>query len=103
MELNLVWETLEQTALAMENGQGKWSALVATAEESIRLLFDFTPTEILEEAKQSHYPTKPLIKWLLYEGQKISDISEDKLQGLCNCWNDLMGAESGNISFPVIS
>ena len=103
MELNLVWETLEQTALAMENGQGKWSALVATAQESIKLFFDFTPTEIVEKAEQSHYPTKPLIKWLLYEGQKISGIREDKLQGLCNCWNDFMGAESGNISFPVIS
>ncbi len=103
MELNLVWETLEQTALAMENGQGKWSTLVATAQESIKLLFNFTPTQIVEKAEQSHYPTKPLIKWLLYEGQRIAGISEDKLQGLCNYWNDCIGDEGGIIGFPVIS
>jgi hypothetical protein len=103
MELKDVWQTLEQTASAMENGEGNWPVLVATAQESIRLLFNFQPRQILQKAEHSQYPTKPLIKWLLHEGQKINGIGADSLQELCSYWNENMGKEKGTITFPPIA
>ncbi|MFP3869406.1 MAG: hypothetical protein ACLFVT_00815 [Syntrophobacteria bacterium] len=100
MELRLVWKILEETASAMEKGEGDWQAQVATAQKSMQRLFDFPPEEILLQAEQSHYPTKALIQWLLHEGQRIPGIGLVKLQGLCHCWNEKMGKERGAITFP---
>jgi hypothetical protein len=84
MEIADVWSTLEHTAGAMERGEGNWENLLRTAQESMRLLYEFPPGEIVRKAEESHYPTKPLIKWLLFEGQRITGISVDRLQGLCD-------------------
>lgn len=100
MEIERIWETLERTAAAMEKGEGDWYANARIAQQSIQRLFDFPPEDIVSEARQSHYPTKALVKWLLYEGEKIEGVSVASLEGLCAYWNENMG-EEGFIDFPV--
>ncbi|UCG11086.1 MAG: hypothetical protein JSU72_11000 [Deltaproteobacteria bacterium] len=101
MDLRDVWRNLEKTASAMERGEGDWNQQVLMMQAAIRQLVNFSPEDILSEAEQSRYPTKAMVKFLVYEGQRIEGVSVVKLQGICDYWNETMAAEQGLVTFPV--
>jgi hypothetical protein len=103
MDIHDVWHNLEQTASAMEKGEGDWYTMVVIAQQSIRRLMDFSPEEVINEILQSTYPPKAMLNWLLHEGQKIEGVSVVKLQALCDHWNEELGDQRGRMHFPPLA
>ena len=101
MDCAIAWKNLESAVFELENGNGDWDIMAATAQAAIIMVFDYEPAEIVEQAQASSKPPKALARWLVYEGMKLADLDPARIKAFVEYWNSEMAPEHGNLVAPV--
>lgn len=87
-DINIIWDTLEKTIVELEGGQHDFEIQAETAMAGIILLMEHPVEAIFEKLEESRYPTRALVAWLVYEGQKTEFVDPLKLKELMAYWKN---------------
>ena len=99
-ELEMLWQTLMKNVTALETGDGDRQMLAVSVQASIILLLDHPPEHVLQCVESSGLPEKAVVRWLLYEANRIREIDSTVVEALRRCWDTAKGADLGLIDIP---
>ena len=92
MNIEVVWSTLETTLRIMESGFGDWNNHLETTRACVSLIMDYPANEIVEQVKNSNFPTLGTLRWLAHEAGQL-DVKDDNLRELNTILNQWSGQD----------
>ena len=93
MQVDIAWDNLYQAIKALEQRQGDWDVMAATAQAALFILFEYSAEEILPQVEASDLPTRATVSWLVYEGGKMKDLDQEKVAALAALWKQGSGQD----------
>jgi hypothetical protein len=95
-----ILETLEQSWVMLEGGQGEREQHSQAIQGCLALLLEHPPEAIVECARRSFLPTRALVSWMVFEAERMVEPGPSRARGLRACWQAVEATEGGSILPP---
>jgi len=81
-----MWDTLEKNIMALDQSAEFNPELIAATRTAMIMMYECHPQLIVECIEQSPLPTRALVSWLIFEGQRMPVLDTSRVQGLKEYW-----------------
>ena len=100
MDVRTVWENLVQAIAAVQRPEGDYGLKLETVTAGVELLFEFPAREILEQVEQSSLPTRAIVSWLVFEGDRLPRVGAPAVRALRELYESTCPPGQGIIPPP---
>ncbi len=81
-----MWDTLEKNIMALDQSAEFNPELMAATRTAMIMMYECHPQLIVECIEQSPLPTRALVSWLIFEGQRMPVLDTSRVQALKDYW-----------------
>ncbi|PLX41009.1 MAG: hypothetical protein C0608_07100 [Deltaproteobacteria bacterium] len=82
MDTKIIWKNLEAAIAAMETREGDYNLKLETVMAGVELLYECPVEEILQHAAAATIPTRALVSWLVFEGERLCGVPNSAVEAL---------------------
>lgn len=81
-----IWDALEKNIIALDSGSEFNPELLAAARAAMAMMYECHPRLIVECIENSPLPTRALVSWLIFEGQRMPVLDSSRVRALKDYW-----------------
>jgi hypothetical protein len=81
-----IWDALEKNIIAMDSGSEFNPELLEAARAAMAMMYECHPRLIVECIENSPLPTRALVSWLIFEGQRMPVLDPSRVRALKDYW-----------------
>lgn len=100
MDVRTVWGNLAQAIDDVQRPGGDPALKLATVRAGVELLFEFPAPEILDQVERSPLPTRALVSWLVFEGDRLPGVAPASVAALRRLYEATCPPDQGIIPPP---
>ncbi|GAB4256857.1 MAG: hypothetical protein Kow0092_03230 [Deferrisomatales bacterium] len=82
MDARTAWANLAQAIAEVHRPGGDYSLKLETVSAAVVLLFEHPAHEILEQVEGSPLPTRAVVSWLVFEGDRLPEVAPEPVRAL---------------------
>lgn len=100
MDIATAWENLTHAISDVNRPDGEYDLKLRTVRAGVQLLFEFPAEDILERVEGSSLPTRAIVSWLVFEGDRMSEVDTEAVNALRDLYESRCPAGEGIIPPP---
>ncbi len=101
MNTKTIWENLAHAIDDMSCPSGDYNLKLQTISAGVELLFECPTDEIIGVIEcHKKIPARPLVSWLVFEGERSGAISDAAVAALRERWESTCGPGQGILAAP---